>query len=473
MQSVDGRPPIPTPKNHWVTPVPAILESQPFLHRFLYFWIEVITQFVRNRGPVRASALAYTTLMALVPLLAISLSVTALFLPRDEAERKEKLLEWIESGIAKTAPSLGLGDEDGRAQRELVASNIVGFVERIHFKTIGAAATLGLLVLVIGLLRTVEVTFNDIWGIKRSRNLAISIVYYWAAITLGPVVVVASKLANYFSYLDFPGPTGHYEGLDTAITLVSFGLMPVIVSAVFGALYFFMPNTRVTWQAALAGGGVASLLWTLNGQLSALYNTRILTINAIYGSLGVLPLFLIGLYFTWAIVLFGAQVACTFQSHHSLHHVSGGTINHPQAREETAIQLMLLAAQPFMAGRPPLSHLQLSKRLGTPSSLVNDVLNGLLSHRLLNDISSGDGAYAPARPVESITLNQILNAVGPPEPLASTHPLAPEAAIARDCVVRTRTAANELTSRITLAELLKNSTQHPSITRDTPAASDS
>lgn len=473
MQPVESRPPVPTPQAHSGTQLPAVLESQPFLHRFLYFWIQVITQFVRNRGPVRASALAYTTLMALVPLLAISLSVTALFLPRDEAERKEKLLEWIESGIAKTAPSLGLGDEDGRAQRELVASNIVSFVERIHFKTIGAAATLGLLVLVIGLLRTVEVTFNDIWGVQRSRNLAVSIVYYWAAITLGPVVIVASKLANYFSYLDLPGPTGHSAGLDTAIALISFGLMPAIVATVFGALYYFMPNTRVTWQAALAGGGVAALLWTLNGQLSALYHTRILTINAIYGSLGVIPLFLIGLYFTWAIVLFGAQVACTFQSHHSLNHLSGTANQQAQAREETAIQVMLLAGQNFMAGQSPPSLLQVSKRLGIPSSFAKDVLDSLLSHRLLNDTSPGDGAYAPARPLESITLQQILNAVESPESFVSNRRPIPEAVLARDFVIRTRNVANDFTSRVTLADLLKNSSELQSITRDTRAISDS
>ncbi|MFO1460298.1 MAG: YihY/virulence factor BrkB family protein [Verrucomicrobiota bacterium] len=454
-------------------PAPAPFEHQPILHRFLHFWIKVTTQFVRNRGPVRASALAYTTLMALVPLLAISLSATALFLPRDEAKRKEKLLEWIESGIARTAPALGLGDEDGRTQRELAASNIVSFVERIHFKTIGAAATLGLLVLVIGLLRTVEVTFNDIWGVKRSRNLAVSIVYYWAAVTLGPVVILASKVANYFSYLDLPGLSGQNASLDTAITLISFGLMPGIMAMVFGALYYFMPNTRVTWQAALAGGGVAALLWTLNGQLSALYHTRVLTINAIYGSLGILPLFLIGLYFTWVIVLFGAQVACTFQCIHNLHDGSWETARNPEVREEAAVQVMLLTAREFLAGLPPPSLVQISKQLRIPYPLTHDVVEALLEHRLLNATSQGTGAFAPAKPLESITLHQILQSVRSPEQNLSLQLPTIEAALAREFVGRTRIAAKDFAVGIKLAELFKSTSELPKISRDSRGVSDS
>ncbi|MCW5560113.1 MAG: YihY/virulence factor BrkB family protein, partial [Verrucomicrobiae bacterium] len=170
----------------------------PFVLRCAW---RTVRLFLKNRGPSRASALAYTTLLALVPLLAISLSVSALFLPRNETERREQLLAWMEFGVARAAPALGLSDEDGRTQRTLVADKIVSFVERIHFKTLGAAATFGLLLVVIGLLRTVETTFNDIWGVPTARPLGLSIVFYWAAITLGPLLLIATQIAVYLPWL--------------------------------------------------------------------------------------------------------------------------------------------------------------------------------------------------------------------------------------------------------------------------------
>ena len=95
----------------------AVAEQEPRLNptqRFAHFWILVGRNFLRNRCPVRASALAYTTLLALVPLLAVSISVATLFLPRDEEKQKEKLLELIDAAIRNVAPSLGLA-EDGAA----------------------------------------------------------------------------------------------------------------------------------------------------------------------------------------------------------------------------------------------------------------------------------------------------------------------------------------------------------------------
>lgn len=398
--------------NSWTRHDASLSKSR--LHRLVLFWIQVGRVFAQNRGPARASSLAYTTLLALVPLLAVSLSVAALFLPRDEGERKEQLLAWIEFGVARAAPTLGLIDEDGRTQREMVASNIASFVDRIHFKTIGAAATAGLLIVVISLLRAVEVTFNDIWGVTRSRSLGLSIAYYWAAITLGPVVILASKGANYLVLLDSSTPVmgdGHWGSLLAAL---SYGIMPTLMALVFATLYFCMPNTHVPWRAALFGGFVASVLWTLNGKLSALYNTRVLTTNAIYGSLGVLPLFLVGLYFTWFIVLFGAQVASTFQNRGLVgqYELKGqlGTA----ARESSAVRLMALIGRQFAAGSHPRGARPLAEALAVPLRFTEELLEVFVQARLLNRIGPSEPGYAPARPLQQISVRDVLHAVRSP-----------------------------------------------------------
>ena len=283
-------------------------------HRFAHFWILVTQMFVKNRGPVRAASLAYTTLLALVPLLAISLSVATLFLPRDEAERRATLVHWIEQGVTRAAPMLGLSGDGGQEQRVNVAARIVEFVERIHFGKITATAAAGLIVVAIGLLRTIEVAFNDIWGVSRGRTLVMSVVFYWAVITLGPAVLLVTKGVKVLSLVEQHSTTLRSSALGPLILSLDLFASPLLMALAFGALYLWMPNTGVQWRAALVGGAVASLPWSLNNSLSSLYHSKVLTYNAIYGSLGALPIFLVGVYLTWLIVLFGAQVAYVYQN---------------------------------------------------------------------------------------------------------------------------------------------------------------
>jgi membrane protein len=454
------------------------------LHRFVHFWIMVGGNFLRNRCPVRASALAYTTLLALVPLLAVSISVASLFLPRDEAKQKEQLLHLIDSSISSFAPALGLGDPTvgatssaasgstpataaaakaaeqtaAREKRLKMAEKIVEFVGNIRFGTLGATAMAGLLFVAISLLRTVEAALNDIWGVPRGRSWFMSIVLYWAVITLGPVVVLMAKGANYLHVLQpaaqsaeavpgqnagdtaggsrmSPGGTnapalavagervvpliglrfsanwmqktfvGHV--ITSCAWLVSIGLMAVA----FGALYMWMPNTRVTWQAAGVGGLVAAGLWTLNGHLAALYNSRVVTYNAIYGSLGILPLFLVGMYFTWLILLFGAQTSYVFQHRRAyLQDRRAGKV-HQQGREFIATRFCTHLALRFREGQPPMSASQLADQFGVPPKLSKEILQALVAGRVLMEAAGPETTYAPARPPERIRLADVFAAL--------------------------------------------------------------
>lgn len=446
------------------------------LHRFVHFWILVGRNFMRNRCPVRASALAYTTLLALVPLLAVSISVASLFLPRDEAKQKEQLLHLIDSSISSFAPTLGLGDpssnanagssapttaaskaaslQEAREKRLKMAEKIVEFVGNIRFGTLGATAMAGLLFVAISLLRTVEAALNDIWGVPRGRTWFMSIVLYWAVITLGPVVVLMAKGANYLHVLQpaaataaalhesapsasssngsSTNATGASKNSETVLPVVglkfsanwmqktfvghvltsgawvlSIGLM----GAAFGALYLWMPNTRVTWQAAAVGGIVAAGLWTLNGHLAALYNSRVVTYNAIYGSLGILPLFLVGMYFTWLILLFGAQTSYVFQHRRAyLQERRAGRV-HQYGREFIAVRFCTHLAVRFREGLPPLSGSQLADQFGVPPKLAKDILQSLVAGKVLMEAAGPETTYAPARPPERIRVSDALAAL--------------------------------------------------------------
>jgi membrane protein len=390
----------------------AVAESDSQLsrkHRFAHFWILVAQMFVKNRGPVRAASLAYTTLLALVPLLAISLSVATLFLPRDEAERRATLVHWIEQGVTRAAPMLGLSGDGGQEQRVNVAARIVEFVERIHFGKITATAAAGLIFVAIGLLRTIEVAFNDIWGVSRGRTLVMSVVFYWAVITLGPAVLLVTKGVKVLSLVEQHSTTLKNSALGPLILSLDLFASPLLMALAFGALYLWMPNTRVQWRAAFVGGAVASLLWTLNNSLSSLYHSKVLTYNAIYGSLGALPIFLVGVYLTWLIVLFGAQVSYVYQNRKAyLQERVAGRV-HQQAREFAALRLMTLIAARFHAGEPGLGSSTLAEQLGIPPNLAKDILRQLAGCRLLNETQGPEPAYIPARPLDKITVWDVLH----------------------------------------------------------------
>jgi membrane protein len=442
----------------------AVAEAESRLgwpQRFAHFWILVGQMFLRNRGPVRAASLAYTTLLALVPLLAISLSVATLFLPRKEGERRATLVAWIEEGVLRAAPTLGLSGDGGQAQRAEVADRIVGFVERIHLGGITATAAAGLIVVAIGLLRTIEVAFNDIWGVPKGRSLLMSIVFYWAVITLGPAVLLVTKGAKVLSIVAEHSSAlqGHMVG-QWILSLTIF-ISPALMALAFGALYLWMPNTRVQWRAALVGGAVASTLWTLNNQLSSLYHSKVLTYNAIYGSLGALPIFLFGVYFTWMIVLLGAQVAYVYQNRKAyLQERVAGRV-HQQAREFAGLRLMTRIARGFIQGQPPSTATRLSEDLGIPPNLAKELLRLLNQSNLLIETRGAEASYLPSRPLDQISVRDVLQALrcGSGSDLSTTADV--ERSVVSQILQEIGAASDAKSGSVSLEKLSRSATRAP------------
>ena len=179
----------------------------------------------------------------------------------------------------------------------------------------------------------------------------------------------------------------------------------------FALLYKAMPNTKVHWSAALVGGMVGGSLWHLNNVFGFLYVSRVVTSNKIYGSLGLVPVFMFGLYLSWLILLFGAQVAYAFQNRSLyLQEKLAENVNQ-RGREFVALRLMTCLGQRFQRGVPPPTIQEMSAELGIPSRLVQQVLRTLLAARLVTEVSGAEPAYTPARPLESINAHHVLMAM--------------------------------------------------------------
>jgi membrane protein len=438
--------------------------ESPKWRRFLHFWVLVWASFSRNRCPVRASALAYGTLLALIPMLAVVVSITSSFLKQEGEERIDQFIVKLVASVTppatvstnllagatnatasatnaaagspmpsstNAAPATGAGlfsskedtdsaalsafakDQKAIAARKAVARNIHQFVQNTRSSALGVTGSVLLIFAAISMLSRIESTFNDIWGVARGRGWFMRIVLYWGVLSLAPILlIVALGLAT--------GP--HFEGTKRLVAALpyiggfvfrfGFQLLPIVMLCLaFGAFYMLMPNAKVNWRAALVGGLVGGLLFHLNNIVSVLYVSRVVSNSKIYGSLGLVPVFMIGLYFSWLILLFGAQVAYAFQNRASYVEEKQVEAVNQHGREFIALRLMTLLGQYFVRGEPPPNVAEMAEDLGVPTRLLRQVLQPLSAARLVVEVTGPESGFLPARPLESITCHDILLAL--------------------------------------------------------------
>jgi membrane protein len=427
------------------------IESQPSRwKRFLHFWVLVWVSFSRNRCPVRASALAYASLLALIPMLAVVLSITSSILKKKGEDRINEFIGQVVASLtppATNAPSISTGSEErGSATatvppgsqtnslaagqppsrpaqpsedqrvvdaRKAVAQKINEFIQNTRSGALGVTGSVVLIFAAISLLSRIEATFNDIWGVERGRSWLTSIFLYWGVLTLVPILlVVALGLATGPHLKRTQDFVASLPVVGTFIVHFGFLLLPIVLlSFTFAAFYMLMPNTRVHWCAALVGGVVAGSLFDINNLLSVFYVSRVVSYSTIYGSLGLVPVLMIGLYFSWLIVLLGAQVAYAFQNRAIYAEERQVENINQRGREFIALRLMTAVGQRFVKGQPPCSVVDVAEELGVPTRLVQQIMQTLANARLVLETAGPETAYTPARPIENITCYDILEAM--------------------------------------------------------------
>jgi membrane protein len=243
------------------------------------------------RLPQVASSLTFTTVLALVPLLAVLLAVFTAF----------PMFADLRASFEKNV------------LRELLppqyASMILRYLNEFTAKAAGLTAV-GLAFLVataLTMIFTVDRVLNDIWQVRAQRPLLQRLLVYWTLLTLGPLLLAASLSAT--SYLMSVSPDVARKGPDLLRTLLGYG--PLLVSGLaFSALYVIVPARRVLWRDALIGGFAAALLGEGLRDLFTAY-LRTGTVGSIYGAFAVVPLFLLWVYMVWFSILFGAAIAAT------------------------------------------------------------------------------------------------------------------------------------------------------------------
>jgi len=379
----------------WAVNVATLSPGRAFTVRSLRVIHTLAREFVNGELNQRAASLVFTTLLSLVPLLAVSFSLLKAFGVHNE-------LESVLVGFL--AP---LGDKGIE-----LSARMLDFVDNVNGKVLGGVGLSLLLVTVISLVHKVERSFNYIWRIDRPRGLFERFSGYLSVVMVGPVLIITAlgMTATVMSTSMVQSMIA-IEPLGTIVKWVATLIPYLLVIAAFTFIYVFIPNTRVHVRAAVVGAVVAGILWESAGWAFASFVVHSPRHTAIYSSFAVAFLFMLWLYVAWLILLVGATVAFFFQ-HPEYQGLPDRYITlSNRMRERMAMLAIFRIAQHHYHGKPPIPIGQLAVQFGVPIAALEDILDELTIRGLLVEVSGNQVAYVPARDVSTVSLDDVWSAI--------------------------------------------------------------
>lgn len=255
--------------------------------------IAVIQRIRTDRLPRHAASLAFSSLLALAPMMAIALAVLSSF-----DEMGSLVEDFIYQFLVPTS------DID-------IKLYIDEFASRAGKLT--AIGTGAFFLTALLLLSNIETSFNDIWGVRDGRSLSAKLTVYWSLVTLGPFLMGASlTMSTYVTSLSM------FTGQVATIGEVAVPILLMMLA--FLLLYLVMPNVQVSLMHGLAGAAVASVLFETAKRGFQAYLKNFGDYEVVYGALATLPIFLIWIYLSWIVALIGAEVVAVLQQKRLLEH---------------------------------------------------------------------------------------------------------------------------------------------------------
>lgn len=358
---------------------------------FLRLVYIITNNFSSHQGPLRAAALTYTTVLSLVPFLAIAFSVL-------KGLGAQNALEPILQQVA--------GDS------EETISRIIAYVNNTNVKSMGAIGLVMLIVTVVSLMGSIEQAFNAVWGVRETRSLQRRFSDYLSVVIVGPVLLLAatsmtSSLQSQWMLQWLIQNT--YLG-DAILLLFRFlPYLSVWIAMVF--LYIFIPNTRIRFVSAVIGGIIAGTAWELAQWGYFHFQVGVANYNAIYGTLAAVPVFLVWIYTSWLIVLFGLEIV--FAHQHHVHGLSadGSLRLTATSREELALALLVQVNLYFHKGGTPPNAQKLADDLNVPLLLLDELFEELAQLEYLVATSGNEPGWLPARDPYEVQVNEVIGAL--------------------------------------------------------------
>ena len=360
----------------------------------------------------RASALTYNSLLSLVPLLAVMFGIAKGF-------GLEKILEHSMM-------------QEMQEQQEIM-SRLIGFgyslLEEIRGGLVAGLGILFLFITILFLLSNVEASLNHMWGQKRGRSIGRKICDYLTLILIGPIVIVISSSVTLFI-------TGIVDNLHTTstwlaglhpVTQIFIASIPYVMSfLLFAFLYMFIPNAKVQLKSACIAAVFAGVAYQL---LQATYITvqiEMGKMGTIYGSFAALPLFLVWLYLSWMIFLIGAEIVVIHQERLWQYAFFPFRILSQREIGVLSVAITKVSLDAFLKELPPVTVQTLSSTLKLPERLVSELVEGLVSCKVLVHtlgITEQESGFLPTLPPDRLRIGDVIESLQGKYDIESNIPL--------------------------------------------------
>lgn len=344
---------------------------------------------------LRAMSLVYTTLLALVPLLAISFSILKGFGVHNQ----------IEPFLLNLLEPLGERSEE-------ITDQIVDFVDNVQVGVLGTVGLLLLFYAAVSLMRKIELAFNETWQVTRERSFAERFRDYFSVILLGPVLMflsvgmtatlMSSTAAEWVLGIQ---PLGHLAEMLSRLTPI------IMIVFAFTFINMFVPNTRVRFGSAFVGGAASGILWHGMGILFATFVAGAGRYTAIYSGFATPIFFMIWLYLGWLILLIGGTLS--FYHQHPEYLPGRRQLNQLSflEREQLALHILRVIGEQYYGRRAPPSAQGLARQLRVPIDVVDELIAALMAEGLVALTLDDEPGFLPACPWEEASLHSALEAI--------------------------------------------------------------
>ena len=390
----------------WNTNLQKVNAFQAFLIQALRIFYGTFHEIKTGLPSLRAMSLVYTTLLSIVPLLAVSFSVLKGFGVHNELEPAlNSLLEPLgEKGIQ-------------------ISHQIISFVDNMKVGVLGSVGLLLLIFTVLSLVKKIESAFNATWNIYVTRNIFQRFSNYLSVILVGPLLLFTS--AGLTASFNSSVVVDKFLSIEPFGTILLFlgSLTPYLLTTIsFTVVYLLIPNTKVKFLSALYGAVVATILWKITGSLFTAFIVDSTKYTAIYSSFAILIIFMIWIYMSWLIILTGASISYYHQNPDRISNKSKIIRLSCRLREKLALTLMQIIGHSFHNNEPPWTIKTLAKKTHISEEALMIILPELISSKLLTVTGENNQHYLPCQSLENITLEMIIDAARNAEETPSLGP---------------------------------------------------
>lgn len=424
----------------WRTDVKELGSVQLFGLRALRISYGALRDLSGGLPSLRAMGLVYTTLISLVPLLAVSFSVLKGFGAHNQ----------LEPALVNLLEPLG---EKGLELSE----KIISFVDQVNVGVLGSIGLLVLVFSVLTLVKKIESAFNYTWRISVARSLVQRFSNYLSVILLGPLLLfTAAGITASFNSSTVVDKISAIEPFGTMLLLIG-EVTPFVLTIIsFTFMYMLIPNTRVKFRSALYGAVIATIMWKIAGSIFTSFIVDSTNYTAIYSGFAILIIFMIWIYINWLIVLSGASISYYHQNPDRISDQSQVIRLSCRLREKLALSIMQLIAYSFHHNETTWSVKKLAKKIHISEQAITLIISALIKNELLSSTGKNAQNFLPAQSLENISIDMILKAARSAEETPLLRPDDVETVQQVDDTIKTiENAVTESCRGISLKDLIQ------------------